>query len=95
MTYFGCIIVIILALTLMDKINHSVLHTTVWYFKVQVTCSHLVHRSSSLTSFNFSKVFSVLYAGEKETTVKQTSSYVLLLVVCISVLCVGVPKIEF
>jgi len=32
--------------------------------------------------------------GEKETTVKQTYTDVVLIAVCISILCIGIPEIN-
>ena len=53
----------------------------------------LTTRFIFLTSFIF-RVYLLLYAvGEKETTVTQTPTDVVLLAVSISVLCVGIPEI--
>jgi hypothetical protein len=39
-------------------------------------------------------VLNVYAVGKKETSVKQTSTEVVLLVVCIFALCVGIPEID-
>jgi len=53
-----------------------------------------MHGLISLTSFPFSG-YLVLYAvGEKETTVRQTSTDVVLSVVCIFLLFIGIPEID-
>jgi len=78
--------VIILDLILMDKTKLAVFILRCGNYKVQIKCSHLTHGLSSLTSFPLSSVF--LYAaGDKETIVKQTSTDIVLLAVCMSFGC--------
>ena len=52
-------------------------------------------RFNFLDPISFFPGYVVFYAvGEKETTVKQTSTYVVHLAVCISVLCVGITEVS-
>jgi len=60
---------------------------------VQLICSHLIHGLISLTSFPFFGYLMLHAVGEKETTFEQTSTDVVLLVVCISILCIGIHEI--
>ena len=53
-----------------------------------------MHGLISLNSFRFSWYLVLYVVGEKETTVKPTSTDVVFSMVYISLLCVGIPEID-